>query len=96
MFVKSEVSTYWNSIYLLDAGGKQAVFKVTPRVLAGQLGAMTPNAVARCRPLVATRAQAASLFPAEDWVRTPRGEHDEQETTKHVELISSSELSFSH
>lgn len=65
MFVKSEVSTYWNGISR-DAGGKQAVFKVTPQVLAGQLGAMTPNAVARCRPLVATRAQAASLFPAED------------------------------
>lgn len=35
-------------------------------------------------------------FLAEAWVGTPKGEHNEQETRKHVELISSSELAFSH
>lgn len=47
-------------------------------------------------PLDDTGAQAVSLFPAEAWVVTPKGKHNEQETRKHVELISSTELTFSH
>lgn len=36
------------------------------------------------------------FFPEGAWVGTPKGKHNEQETRKHVELISSSELAFSH
>lgn len=55
-----------------------------------------PSVVAQHGTSDAMWAQAASLFPAEGWVGTPEGGHDEQETTEHLELICSSELPFSH
>lgn len=65
-------------------------------VLPGQSGAVTPSVVVQHGPSDATWAQAASLFPAKVWVGTPEGKRDQQETRKHIGLISSSELAFSN